>query len=122
MTDAEKAVAAAVDRLTAAMLSGRAADLDAVAADNLIYIHSNGKAENKPEFIESFVSGSTVFETIELSGQQIKITGDTAIVWHTLEGKTKNSGVPGRVKIGIMLVWQKQDGEWKLLGRQAFKF
>ena len=117
----ENDVAAAVERLRAAMLSGKAADLSAVAADNLIYVHSDGLIETKAEFVETIVSGRSVFVTIDLSDQQIKVTGDTAIVRHILEAKTNNNGVPGFVKIGILLVWQKQNGEWKLLGRQAQK-
>ena len=121
-TNDERDVAAAVEKLRAAMVSGKAAELNAVADDNLLYVHSNGMAETKAEFVENIVSGKSVFVTIDLSEQQIKVTGDTAIVRHILEAKTNNDGVPGSVRIGILLVWRKQAGEWKLLGRQAQKY
>ena len=117
----ESDVAAAVETLRAAMLSGNAADLNAIAADDLLYIHSNGLIETKAEYVETFVSGRSVFVTIDLSEQRINVTGDTAIVRHLLAAKTNNDGIPGEVKIGILLVWQKQKGRWKLLGRQAQK-
>ena len=115
-------VSAAVERLREAMLSGSADDLNAIAADDLVYIHSNGRPETKTEFIDAFVSGNSVFESIDLKNQNIKVSGDNAVVWHLLEGKTNNRGVAGSVSIGIMLVWQKQNGEWKLLARQAQKY
>ncbi|AWI08715.1 nuclear transport factor 2 family protein [Ereboglobus luteus] len=117
----ERDVAVAAEKLRAAMLSAKAADLNAIAADNLLYGHSSGRLETKTEFVDTIVSGRSVFVTIDITDQKIKVTGDTAIVCHTFTAKTNDSGKPGNVKIGIMLVWQKQKGEWKLLGRQAFR-
>jgi hypothetical protein len=36
-------------------------------------------------------------------------------------GKGTNNGAPADVKIGILQVWQKKGGAWKLLARQAVK-
>ncbi len=117
----ERDVAAAVEKLRAAMLSAKADALSAIAADNLLYGHSSGKVETKAEFVDTIASGRSVFVTIEIADQQIKVTGDTAIVRHVLSAQTNDNGKPNSIKIGIMLAWQKQKGEWKLLGRQAFK-
>ena len=117
----EAGVAAAIEKLRLAMISGKAADLGAVAGDNLIYIHSAGLVENKAEYVDNIASKRSVFVTIDLSDQSIKMNGDVAIARHTLFAKTNNGGVPGTVRIGIMTVWQKQKGEWKLIGRQAQK-
>ena len=38
----------------------------------------------------------------------------TSTVVMVSEGKTN------LIKIGILMVWQKQDGRWKLLARQAY--
>ena len=34
----------------------------------------------------------------------------------------KDGGVPNTIHLGVLLIWQKQAGEWKLLARQAFKY
>jgi ketosteroid isomerase-like protein len=117
----EAAVAAAVEKLRLAMISAKAADLAAIAADGLLYGHSAGALENKAEYVDAIASGRNVFVTIKLSDQIIKVTGDTAVVRHTLVADTKDGGKPGFVKIGVMQFWKKQNGEWKLLGRQACK-
>ena len=115
----EKAVAAAVEKLRKAMVDADLAALKALAAEEISYGHSNGLVENKAEFVDQFATGKSDFVNITLSDQTIKIVGDAAIVRHRLTGDTNNNKVPGKVDIIVLLVWQKQKGEWKLLARQA---
>jgi ketosteroid isomerase-like protein len=117
----EKAVAAAVEKLRQAMIAADIAALKSLAADEISYGHSNGLIENKAEFVDQFVTGKSVFKTINLTDQTVKIVGEAAIVRHRLTGDTNNSNVPGKVDLVVLSVWQKQKGEWKLLARQAAK-
>ena len=120
-TKEETEVVAAVEKMRLAMISGQKADLDAIASADLTYGHSSGKLQNKAEFIESFVTKASVFVSITLTEQTIKVTGNTAIVRHKLAAQTADGGKPGTVNLGIMLVFVKQHGQWILLGRQAYK-
>jgi len=117
----EKEVIAAVDFLKKAMIDGDRASLTKIAADDLMYGHSGGGVQNKAEFVEGIASGASDFVTIDLTEQLIKVSGNTAIVHHKLAAQTNDGGKPGSVKLGIMLTFQKQKGEWKLLARQAVK-
>jgi len=117
----EAAVAKAVESLRTAMVDANKAGLEKVTLPALSYGHSNGRIEDKAEFIGNLVSGYTDFVTMDLSAQTISINGNTAIVRHTLSGKTNDSGKPGQVSLYVLLVWQKAGGEWKLLARQAVK-
>jgi ketosteroid isomerase-like protein len=117
----EKAVAAAVEKLRKAMIAGEPAALKALVTEDLSYGHSTALLENREEFVDQFVTGKSVFKTIKLSDQTIKVVGDVAIVRHRLTAETNNSNVPGTVDLSILLVWQKQKGDWKLLARQAVK-
>ena len=119
--DGVPAAAAAVEKLRAAMLSGKAADLSAITAGNLVYIHSNGMVETKAEFVEGIAGGRSRYLSVELSDPLIKVSGDTAIARHTFAIEAIDSGKRNSVKVGVMTVWQKQDGEWKLIARQAQK-
>ena len=112
---------ARVEQLRKAMVDGDAAQLKEISATELNYGHSGGHVENQAEFIDKIVSGRSDFVAIEFKDQQIQIIKDIAIVRHTLIGTTNNLGKPGAVDIGVMLIWQKQRGTWKLLARQAFK-
>jgi len=110
-----------VEQLRKAMIDADAEKLKELSASELNYGHSGGHVENQAEFIEKIVSGKSDFVTIEFKDQQIQIVKDIAIVRHNLVGTTNNSGKVGVVDIGVMLIWQKQQGKWKMLARQAFK-
>lgn len=110
-----------VEALRIAMINANAKKLKELTATELNYGHSGGHVEDQAAFIEKIVSGKSDFVTIELRDQKIQITKDVAIVRHTLFATTNNDGKPGEVTIGVMLIWQKQHGDWKLLARQAFK-
>ena len=115
------AVAAAVEQLRTAMISGVVDELNALVSDNLSYGHSGGHVEGKKEFVEKIASGKSDFVTIELSEQTIGITGKTAIVRHTLYATTNDGGKPAIVKLKVMVVFQKEKGKWVMLARQAVK-
>ena len=115
----EKAVAARVEALRKAMIAADKMALEDLAADKLSYGHSSGLVENKAAFVDQFVTGKSVFKTITLSDQTIKMAGKVAIVRHHLTGDTNNNNVAGKADIIILQVWQKQKGKWKLLARQA---
>lgn len=117
----DAAVNAAVENLKKAMVDGDKAGLEKVTADKLSYGHSSGKIEDKATFVDNIVSGKSDFVTIELTNQTVSVSGDAAIVRHTLSATTNDNGNPGNVKLNILLVWQKQKGQWKLLARQAVK-
>lgn len=120
-TKAESAVRSAVEELRLAMISGDRNALNAIAAPELGYGHSSGKLEDKAAFVESIASGKSDFVSIELKNQTVQMAGKTALVRHELHATTNDGGKPGEVHLGILLVWQKQGGSWKLLGRQAYK-
>lgn len=117
----EKAVAVAVETMRKAMIDGDKNGLQSIAAEELSYGHSSGKVQNKAEFVDGIASGASDFVTIDLTEQTIKVIGNTALVRHKLSAQTNDGGKPGSVNLGILLVWQKQKGQWKLIARQAYK-
>lgn len=120
--DERLAVAQAVDALTKAMIDVDRARLEALTAEQLSYGHSAGKIENKKEFVEALASRASAFRRIELSDQTISLVDDEAIVRHLFTGETVNpAGQTTPVRIGVLQVWRKQGGDWKLLARQAYR-
>jgi len=117
----ETAVTAAVEKLRKAMVDGNKTDLENIVYDELSYGHSGGHIDDKKEFVEKLATGKSDFVSIDLTEQTISISGKTAIVRHVLSAKTNDGGKPGEVHLLVMLVWQKQHGQWKLLARQAVK-
>ena len=117
----EAAVAQAVEAFRNAMLKADRSQFEALCADQLSYGHSAGRVENKAQFIDAATSGQSTWKFITLTGQTTQIVGDTAVVRHTLTGETERDGKTNPVKIGVLMIWHKQDGHWKLLARQAVR-
>ena len=117
----EIAVAARVETLRQAMIDADGTKLKELTSTGLSYGHSSGVVQNQATFIEKIANGESDFVTIEFQNQTIEILGDNAIVRHNLMAHTKDGGVDKDIKIGIMLVWQKQKNKWLLIARQAYK-
>jgi hypothetical protein len=117
----EAAVAQAVEAFRNAMLKADRAQFEALTAEQLSYGHSAGRVEDKAQFITAATSGQSRWKFITLTDQTIQIVGNNAIVRHTLTGETERDGKTNPVKIGVLMVWHKQSGDWKLLARQAVR-
>ena len=117
----EAAVAQAVEAFRNTMLTADRSQFEALCADQLSYGHSAGRIETKAQFINGAVSGRSVWKFMTLTDQSHQIVGNNAIVRHILTGETESEGKTNAIKIGLLMVWHKQDGRWKLLARQAYK-
>ena len=117
----EAAVNAAIEALTKAMVGADKAQLEELVADQLSYGHSGGVIETKAQFVDVIVSKKTVYKTITLSEPSTTVVGNNAIARHIFSAEFESGGKPGSAKVGILQVWHKQDGRWKLLARQAFR-
>ena len=117
----ETAVANAVEKLRKAMIDGNKSELENIVLDKLSYGHSSGYVEDKTEFVDKIVSGKSDFVSIGLKDQTIRVNGKTAVVRHKLDATTQDNGKQGEVHLSVLLIFQKENKQWKLLARQAVK-
>jgi ketosteroid isomerase-like protein len=120
-TGDDAAIAQAVEAFRNATLKADRSQFEALCADQLSYGHSAGRIETKSQFIDAATSGRSTWKFITLTDQANQVVGSNAIVRHILTGETERDGKTNPVKIGVLMVWNKQDGPWKLLARQAYK-
>lgn len=120
-TKEENRIAELTEKLRVSMISGNKADLENLVWDDLTYGHSTGRIEDKTAFVKALSTKTSDFKTIDLSEVAVTVTGNTAIVRHLLRASTNDGGIPGKVNLGIVLVWEKRAEEWKLLARRSFK-
>ena len=113
------AVSAAVEAFRNATIAADKSALDKLTANELSYGHSSGRLESKAEFIEALTSGKSGFSAIELSDQTITIVDQTALVRHVFNGASRRESA--NLKLSILTVWLRQQGQWKLVARQAAK-
>lgn len=110
-----------ISNLNAAMISKDKSTLEKLTSDDLSFGHSTAVVQNKSEFVNDVVSGPTIFQKIDLSNQTIQVAGDIAIVRNTSSITGTNKAGPLDIRIGVLMIWKKQNGTWKLLARQGFK-
>ena len=119
----EADVTVAVEQFMKGIMAADENILKSITANDLVYGHSSGKVQNQREFIDEICSRKPfVYLNIKPLEQTVKISGDVAVVRHIFTSETRNvDGEPGNIRIGNMLIWQLQNGQWKLLARQAYK-
>jgi ketosteroid isomerase-like protein len=117
----EAAVNKAVEALRKALMEKDKTRLEQLAADQLSYGHSSGKVQTKAEFVDGVMTSKATVKSLTFPELSIAVVGNAAIARHLYESEMETDGKPTNVKIGALQVWQKQDGNWKLLARQGFK-
>lgn len=117
----EKDIDEAIVKLYEGIINRELSHLNQVASKNLSYGHSNGVVQSKTEFIDDVINGPFRFESISYGDNSTTISDNTAIIRHVFRADATKDGQPLTIRIGVMMVFQLDDGEWKLLARQAFK-
>lgn len=113
---------ALMGQLTEAMINKEITVLEELLSDQLVYGHSNGKVQNKNEFMAEIASGLPIrYLEISRNDEIIQLSGDVAIVRHVFAARTLADDLEGNLQIGNMLIWSKEGGRWKLLARQAYR-
>ena len=114
-------VSHAVEALNNALVEPQTKLFEDLVSEKLTYGHSGGTIQNKQEFIDDLVNGPFDFLSINALDQQITIYGNTAVARHIMSAKGENKGASIDVHIGIIMIFQKENEELKLLARQAYK-
>ncbi len=117
----EAAVAQAVAKLNQAMVAADRKVLEEMTAPQLSYGHSSARIENRQQFVDAIMNRRAKVRFINLTDQTISFAGDAAIVRHIYNSESEQDGQVTKTRVGVLQVWQKQGGEWKLLARQAFR-
>ena len=112
-----------VNNLNTALLSANRDSLNDLTSDDLSYGHSNGDMQKKSGFVDSLATHNWSFTQLKASDQNIvNINDNTAIVRQKLFGAAKNIGKDTtKVALGVLQVWKKEEGKWRLYARQGFK-
>ena len=119
----EDVVAKNVEAFRAAQAAANAEILAALCAAELSYSHSDGRVEDKPTFIANATNGKSKWLSLQYEDPKIRVVGDAAIVRFNWVSESENlaDGKKSGNKLHILMNWQKQGADWKLLSRGATK-
>ena len=118
----EEAVTEKVEAFRAAQFVSDAKTLDGLCAAELSYSHSSGVVEDKTTFIANATNGKSKFLSLEYQDTKIRVVGPAAIVrFHWVGEQALADGKKSATNLHILMNWQKQGADWKLLSRSATK-
>jgi ketosteroid isomerase-like protein len=119
----EEAVAKNVEAFRKAQMAANAEGLASLCAAELSYSHSDGRVEDKATFIANATSGKSKVLSLEYQDPKIAVVGPAAIVrFHWVgEAEAVADGKKSSTNLHILMNWQKQGSDWKLLSRAATK-
>jgi len=119
----EDAVGKNVEAFRAAQFAANAEALASLCATDLSYSHSDGRVEDKATFIANATNGKSKFLSLEYQDTKIRVVGPAAIVrFHWVgEQEAVADGKKSSTNLHILMNWQKQAADWKLLSRASTK-
>jgi ketosteroid isomerase-like protein len=119
----EDAVAKNVEAFRAAQSAADAKTLDGLCAPELSYSHSDGRVEDRAAFVTNATDGKSKFLSLAYQDVSIRVVGNSAIVrFHWLgESQAAADGKKTNTNLHILMNWQKQGTDWKLLSRASTK-
>src|SRR5262245_52051454 len=117
----EAAVKRAVEELRMAWTKQDKAKIEALTAEQLSYSHSDALLEDKTKFIDGVMTRKATVKSLEWPELTVQIVGNSAIARHLWVAESELDGKVTNTKIGVIQVWQKQDGGWKLLARASWR-
>ena len=118
----EDAVLKNVETFRAAQAAGNAEALVSLLAEDLSYSHSNAKIDTKASLLDGVAKANYKWTSLDYKDPTVKIVGPAAIVRFTFVGEQEfTDGKKTPQNLHILMNWQKQGSDWKLLSRAATK-
>ena len=114
----ESDVKTALFQMRSAMLDEDEPTLRALTSEHLTYGHSSGVIETQEQFLAVFASGKTDYQNWDIYDLEITFPkSDLGLIRHKVNADINSN----HLELGLLMVWTKEKGQWKLLARQAFR-
>jgi ketosteroid isomerase-like protein len=118
----EDAIAKNVEAFRAAQAAGNAEGIAPLCAEELSYSHSSGSVDDKAKLLAGVKNANYKWTTLEYKNPAVRIVGPAAIVRFNFVGEQEfTDGKKTPQNLAILMNWQKQGNDWKLLSRSATK-
>jgi ketosteroid isomerase-like protein len=104
-----------------AMAEKDVATLNAVLADDLIYIHSSARLDTKTSLIGNMQSGATVYSSVEPSDVVAQDCGDAVVLTGVARISVTSGGKPMKFGVRFTDVYAKRGGAWQMVVWQSTK-
>jgi ketosteroid isomerase-like protein len=113
-------IAQAEQSLYRAMIAQDFKALDAILADDLVYVHSTAVAETKDGYLTGVRDGLYEYGSIVSDPVVARLLGDVAVQTGRSLMLVGARGQPkSRTNLLVTLVWKREAGSWRLWRRHA---
>ena len=105
----------------AAMISGDLTALSALLDDNLIYVHSNGRADSKNEYLDSLRQGQIGYLDISVDSDRHWQADGCFVLMQFVSARMRLEveAEPVERSLTIMSVWRHAPSGWRLIAMQS---
>lgn len=98
------------------------ATLQTLVSDHVTYGHSGGNIENKTEMVNNAASSPTKYKNLEFEKVSMNVQDKVAVLRHNLRAiSVDDKGAESPLNLGILQVWKKENGKWRIWARQAVR-
>jgi len=118
-TSTEEEIKSIEEERNRAILSGDAATLDRMTADDYTFITLRGELRSKAEIVKGFQSGAFKYESRTISALKVRVYGDTAMVTGRSAQKGKENGKDYSGDYRFTRVYVRNKGRWVTVALQT---
>lgn len=118
---AETAIVQALEDYRKGMVTANNEQLAALCLDELTYGHVTDLLQTKAEFLVDVASGRIKWKSLSFENATHRIVDDSAVSRFIYIAENESGGEAHSSRFWVIVFWHKQDGQWKMLARQAFK-
>ena len=111
----EREIAAAEEKLKAAMIASNVNELDKLLSDDLIFTNHLGQIVTKADDLAGHKSGDFKIESITYSEQIIKLVNDVGIVSVLAAIVGSHKGSPANGKFRFTRLWVNRGDIWQVV-------
>lgn len=102
-----------------AMLGPDIETLQAMLAEEVLYIHSSGAVETKVQFLEALSSGKMRYLSLDVEEMKVRVYGDVSIVNGLLKLDVRMGGKPSTFRVRYTDAYARRDDRWELVTWQS---
>jgi hypothetical protein len=119
----EDAIAKNLEAFRVAQVANNGEAVAGLCAAELSYSHSSGAIDDKASLASGITKANYKWTTLDYKNPTIRVVGPAAIVRFNFVGEQEFTadGKKTPQNLHILMNWQKQGSDWKLLSRAATK-
>jgi ketosteroid isomerase-like protein len=106
----------------AAMMKGDGAALGRLMSDELVFVHSDGRLESKPDYVKNMTAGDTAYTNAKTSELKTLQPAPNLVVLIGVQDMRKKLGDSwSDIHLRFMSIWRNENGTWRMYAWQSMK-